>query len=812
MAASSRLTPLRVAVACIVAASVVEASSLAVSVTPGGSYALSAPGGWQLSGAPVRVRINGTWWSAADGSLILVGAPSTWAGDDAWGAFTATTLSWAASTMPATVVFESSFLSYADAPAIIFRGTYPRGASAAVGAPVPSVNDTDGIATEFPAFAMDGGGVNLGFIQWSGTMLNQKNDLGPFAGAWERGTPVSPGLASGPVTLFDAAALASLVLSPASEFMGVSSALSADGDALAWGPLGSATTLPLGFTYDVVAWFGPTVNGNIMAWGAGLLARYGKAHGLSRTDFTNTHLGFNTDNGAYYYYQTGAYANYSAALLAVYDYAQHEGIPYRHILLDSWWYYKDVNKGGTLNWTAQDSAGFFTGGNAGIRALVDATGWKIIAHNRYWSAHTNYAQQNGGEWPFFIDAANDTNHMAVPLSQAFWTWLLSSSVTEWGLTTYEQDWLHDETEGVSALLTNITLGRMWLLQMGAGAASAGVSMQLCMSYPRHALQSVEMPTATQIRASDDHMPGVDSTSQWDMGFSSLLAWALGLAPFKDNYWSTPMQPGAPRPGPETTPSLHNAASTLSAGPVTPGDGVGFSDAAQILRACDASGRLLHPSRALTSIDAGVLARAFPSHSGSFVGVISATYTSLGGALLWDHVLAANLTAPFALRPAHLAPTRADAPLRTKPPRSRGSWTLDASRNVSPPLPPTIAYSLNTTTLDSDGLTLSVFDDAHPFILPPCGLSDFVLIHTAPIFPSGFALLGELQKWVPVSEARFSGVGSDAAGAHASVWGAPGERVNVTWMMPGGGVVMSACTLGDDGGATSTVTAAGGACA
>jgi hypothetical protein len=32
------------------------------------------------------------------------------------------------------------------------------------------------------------------------------------------------------------------------------------------------------------------------------------------------------------------YANYSVALSAVYSYAQAQGIPYRHVLLDSWWY------------------------------------------------------------------------------------------------------------------------------------------------------------------------------------------------------------------------------------------------------------------------------------------------------------------------------------------------------------------------------------------------------------------------------------------------------------------------------------------
>jgi hypothetical protein len=176
-----------------------------------------------------------------------------------------------------------------------------------------------------------------------------------------------------------------------------------------------------------------------------------------------------------------------------------------------------------LNWTAQDSEGYFTGGNAGLRALAASTGWKIIAHNRYWSPFTNYAKVNGGPWNFFIDAPGTGAGMAVPLDQAFWVWLLQDSVKEWGLSTYEQDWLHNEVrvlhlgliecstspllcacfccqlEGVTALLTNVTLGRTWMLQMGFGAEAAGVTFQLCMAYPRHALQSVELPTATQVR-------------------------------------------------------------------------------------------------------------------------------------------------------------------------------------------------------------------------------------------------------------------------------------------------------------------------
>lgn len=147
------------------------------------------------------------------------------------------------------------------------------------------------------------------------------------------------------------------------------------------------------------------------------------------------------------------------------------------------------------------------------------------------AADTTYATQNGGQWPFYIDAPGSpaAGQMAVPLSQDFWNYLMASSVNEWGLTTYEQDWLYNLFDGafeagfvrhfdraaaqrwmqlvaharvrrpsviyrchsrssnflvcfcfpagVDLLSLNISAGRLWLTQMNAGAAAAGVNIQ-----------------------------------------------------------------------------------------------------------------------------------------------------------------------------------------------------------------------------------------------------------------------------------------------------------------------------------------------
>jgi hypothetical protein len=44
----------------------------------------------------------------------------------------------------------------------------------------------------------------------------------------------------------------------------------------------------------------------------------------------------------------------------------------------------------------------------------------------------------------------------------------------------------------------------------------------------------------QARASDDYQPG---NEQWRIGVSSMFVHAMGVAPFKDNFWTTQNQTG-----------------------------------------------------------------------------------------------------------------------------------------------------------------------------------------------------------------------------------------------------------------------------
>ena len=99
-------------------------------------------------------------------------------------------------------------------------------------------------------------------------------------------------------------------------------------------------------------------------------------------------------------------------------------------------------------------------------------------------------------------------------------------------------WFADiEVKKVVALQTNATLARDWLLQMGRGAQKNGLTIQYCMAWARHLLQSLESPAVTNSRASNDYHPASLTENQWTIGVTSIFLDALGLRPSKDNYQS-----------------------------------------------------------------------------------------------------------------------------------------------------------------------------------------------------------------------------------------------------------------------------------
>jgi hypothetical protein len=275
------------------------------------------------------------------------------------------------------------------------------------------------------------------------------------------------------------------------------------------------------------------------------------------------------------------------------DVLQKIPLPFHYLQIDSWWYYKGIG-GGVSEWVSRPDI-FPDGLPALDRKLKNIS---IVAHNRYWAYDTVYKKN----YSFILD---EKNGKALPVgNDSFWIDLFTQA-RQWGLVVYEQDWLITQTEEFTPLQTDLHLGHQWLMSMGEAADKLNINIQYCMSLPRHILTALQIPRVTHTRTSTDyavHLEGM--ADQWAIGISSMFADALGLAPFKDVFWSTSPQPSAPyKSSPkEDNPNREIIIATLSTGPVGPGDGINYTSVDNIMRCCRQDGVILKPDRPLTMID------------------------------------------------------------------------------------------------------------------------------------------------------------------------------------------------------------------
>ncbi|CAF1174900.1 unnamed protein product [Didymodactylos carnosus] len=498
-----------------------------------------------------------------------------------------------------------------------------------------------------------------------------------------------------------------------------------------------------------------------------------------------------TDNGAYYYYHTELNLNYQQTILALSKHIQELNLPVKYFQYDSWFYYRGIGNGVT-QWTSRPD--IFPDG---IDKLHDAIHLPIGAHNRYWASNTTYAKDNGGKYSFLIDKLNEKS---LPVgNDTFWTDLFYEATTKWGLILYEQDWMNHQTIDFSYLRTNAHLGRQWLMSMGKAADEQNLNIQYCMALSRHALQSVEIQRVTQARVSDDYFVHlVEHDPQWKIGTSSILAYALGVVPFKDVFWSTSEQPLNPykRGSYEPNPDLQILISTLSTGPVASGDRIGYFDTQRIMKCCNKDGLILKPNRPLTMIDK--LLQDWSWNDGTSNGELYSTVSTIGQNDASDKfyiLFASNMKSNYDIYPTDLG--------------------LSASTDIND----YVAYSW------SNPFELVKFSSNNSLSITTkqCGTNDinsFCLWYISPLWQfsqpskSIYALLGEFNKWVPVSKQRFQSLSISQSNNRTAI-DVKGSSLEYTqfliYSQALGGVITLPCQLSSHGYGQIVITTQSAVC-
>lgn len=548
---------------------------------------------------------------------------------------------------------------------------------------------------------------------------------------------------AGPLILFNDAR-ETIVFSPADRFY--ESLIWFEGGAIHYGLEGELDAVPAGFQHRFLMVKGRGINRTVRAWGE--LLRAGKVGPDRYADLGLSHLGYWTDNGAYYYYQTEEGMNEEDTLLAVKRDADERGIPYGYFQLDSWWYKKVPQSGlnpwgGMIAWEPLPE--MFPEGLARFREKL---GLPLILHNRWFAPENDYR----GAHEFVPDGGPE---MALPAGGEIFDELLGNAKS-WGAFTYEQDWLIPQFWGIPHLRNGVGHAAEWMGNIDRAAIAHGLTMQITMPGSAFLMDAVDRPSVTTVRTSIDYAPDAPKTSFWPQFHTvNMLAGALGIWPFKDNFHSS-----------EKWGEEEALISILSAGMVGAGDRLGLARTDILSRLCRSDGMLLKPTRPATPIDAMFFAHQRP--------YLTATASELGFGR-WNYLAAYQIErgddarrslddfyALFAydgvaLEDMFVIPERIT------------DWSVDLRADLGID-EQVVLYDWQTreAKLVRDRFELRATAEAfrHRYVV------------LAPVEKNDLALIGEPGKYVTVADRRVAGMTVLDDALEVSLIGAPGESVEL----------------------------------
>ena len=340
---------------------------LGLSIEADGHFTISLDGKIWLASADYAVMDAST----SNGTLVLMGAPNTSMGSDELGTYSATTLKWARQNDTLGLMY-TTFRHYTKDDAIVFEQSYPHGISPTGRSRIISSEmddlSSEGTITTFPSFRRNPGPADsLACFSYHGIFpALEPCTFANYTESHQGGVPL---------VIYNGqnASLPMMVMSPLEQAKAQHMATSTTG--VGTGVKGTVDAIPAGWTHTFLLSASLGIRDGMMAWGDRLLAlRGGKRRPSLYRDVTHSTIGFWTDNGGYYHYDTGSSRSYEQVLPEVKAYHDQIGVPFGHWQFDSWFYPKDGTVdpggggGGVTNWTAMPSV--FPSGMAGIQVAL----------------------------------------------------------------------------------------------------------------------------------------------------------------------------------------------------------------------------------------------------------------------------------------------------------------------------------------------------------------------------------------------------------------------------------------------------------
>ena len=521
-------------------------------------YTISRDGQIWLESGPFFLHFNLTSYSSAPSNettpmsrLYLIEQYQTNGTDVVFGFFTRLSLHWSSSSSSNDYIWQTSFKIFEDYSLILFEQYFPVDLD---GMSMGNVRGTfKHVSTAFPRF-------KVSFNQSDQYLIDQLGHF-TFLDAWDlkmRGTGLknvfNGGLYSGnPLILYNQTKIdSSILLSSLTNFMTNFQTRSPSLNYhLSCGLHGRVQRIDQSFSLTTLLLASQTnqgINQLVNQWGKLMLQYYGKEHVKEQKDFHDdfyiSKLGYYSDTGAYYWYNTEGNLTYEQTFIKVKAYHLQEKIPVQYYELDSYWYYKQNNNTGEHGGIKfyEPRPDVFPNGIDGLQRDVLKT--PVIVHHKYYSTDNLYQEKyqfrNGSD-----------GKVSLPIDQRFFNKIFSQ-IKQWGVEILIQDWLSSIYEDMPDASYDVFTAREYHLHLAEGAKQAGIKIIYCMPLIPDILETLENTQVHYMRISDDYSTNIN---QWNIGRASMITWAIGVIPFKDTFWTTSVQPQSPY-GDFTEPNIH----------------------------------------------------------------------------------------------------------------------------------------------------------------------------------------------------------------------------------------------------------------
>lgn len=682
----------------------------------------------------------------------------------------------------------------------------------------------------------------LGFLTWSDCMLPSLHGINA-SGSLQGLTSAAP------IVLFDLAAAAateradadvathgmpppepqsarnrqrtSLVVSPLDNFKSVvhtNKPPTATSPVGAWetGVNSEVASLPPGFVHRTLVMLGSHggISAAMVEWGSLLQDLKGTNRSIVDEDPTVHYLSYWTDNGAYYYGDAwkaagggGPVANETSMLAVAAGLEANKLLKATKIWqLDDWWYLgpQSVYVHCVANWTFGPHG--FHSTLADLSKAVHTPWLLYVPFFCGEQAGGNVYEKQGFKFVQGVPGVAQFSEPHPDNAEAFYDMLFEYGVAS-GMQGFENDFLNYNLLSIPHFRTVYDASSKWLLGMNAAAVKRRLPLQMCMALPSDIMASLELNAVTNYRGSTDY---AFSGSNFNVGGSGLLGYALGVRPSKDNFWTTRPEssvvtgkPWGVHSNPGSNNELNAIVATFSTGPFGIADKAGTTNLTIVLRGCRSDGLIIQPDRPATHIDSMFDSSTWLGAETTFShktgqqnahGHVWTTHAAVrrgrsgkSTGLSIFYVLSIDLHQGWQLSEDDFYPAMSAASGWVV-----HRWSSECANGANAVssgcvLPTSVWNNGNMPTIVNDR-PIAVANDTLAF-----DIHQF-----APIVPGsgGWVLLGDLDRYVPVSSKRFSNIsavrradGREPGGApvastlSVSVMGVPAESVRITALQP-----------------------------